>query len=275
MQKPDAILPPTLATTKGAANVNTRLNPAKLIGLTTIALMLMAVTSAKADMYLQGSLGYGMIADFDEVKGSTTTSITGLDAAMPIGVEGGLDRLGAAGKLRAGVGYTQFDAKGGDLTSDIAVSVISANGYYYLDDMAVSSFRLKPYIGAGLGYVTLDGYDAAMGYLGHVGFDVPVQQNITIGGEYTYLMTKELTNSTDSTKTIDSFSSHIFSANVAYHLNGGLFGGGGPNYQQPMMNNQMGQYGQPMNNQYGNQQMGGQYQQFPQQQYQQPMYPPQ
>lgn len=185
---------------------------------------------AQADNYIQGSYGFGMLADLDAKTNGVSTSLAPAENAGMMGVEVGIDRYGADRKLKIGVGYQAFETDFDGTTNKLSGKLYSANGYYYLGTKVPEDNGLHPYVGAGLiladygDYPKLDG-KMKFGLAVHVGADMPVSDTISVGGKYSYIMVDGPTggDSTSSTN-FEDLTMNLFMANVTYHFKGGIMG---------------------------------------------------
>ncbi len=178
--------------------------------------------SSKAEMYLQGAYGYGMVSDFEGTEnGSSVTK--GIDEDPTVmGIEVGQDHLGVDQKIRLGAGYQAMDITLDD-GSEKATTIYSVNGYYFIGDKARDEDGIHPYVGGGLLLVDFEDDAMKFGIAGHAGAEMPVGENLLVGGKYSYIFADGSSGSEGSTTyAYDNFTAHILSATATYQFEGGL-----------------------------------------------------
>lgn len=130
------------------------------------------------------------------------TDLSFADGALATDFDTGVVAGGAVGyrppesPLRGELEFTYRSAEGQDAGGDFASTTLALNGYY---DLGIPGARLRPYLGAGIGYVTEIDYDVASGalageyndrggVLGQVmlGVGYEVTSRFTLSGELRY-----------------------------------------------------------------------------------------
>ena len=146
--------------------------------------------------YLEGFGGVSSLADTD-LSGIASGS-SGFGTGQVIGAAVGYDYAGSPFRSELEFAYRRGDADGSaGITGDFASTTFALNGYYDFD--AIAGGRLKPYIGAGLAYVTEIDFDVVggsspgeynasgdFGYQLMLGAEYPVSDRWSVTGELRY-----------------------------------------------------------------------------------------
>ncbi len=124
---------------------------------------------------------------------------TGFDTGQVLGAAIGYDFAENPFRTELEFAYRRSDADGGaGVTGDFASTTLALNGYYDFDPIAGG--RLRPYVGAGLAYVTEIDFDitgglaageysdtGVFGYQLMAGAEYPITETWSLNGEIRYL----------------------------------------------------------------------------------------
>lgn len=189
-----------------------------------ILMVLGTISTAKAEYYIQGAYGFGMVDDLTGSRNGVATSSSADENPSSIGLEFGMDRMAIDPKIRVGVGYQAMEIEYTDGTN-LDATIYSANAYYFIGEKLRDDEGLHPYVGAGILLADYGDDDMKYGIALHAGADYPVNEDVSVGGKYTYLNTdgpSGQSTTPNATYSNEGITGHIFAATATYRFQGGM-----------------------------------------------------
>jgi opacity protein-like surface antigen len=187
----------TSGTKRNAHMVYSSLSRATLASVLFVSLGFPAIADPLGGgFYLEGFGGASSLADTG--LSGTASGTSGFGTGQVFGVAVGYGYAGSPFRSELEFAYRSGDANGAaGITGDFASTTFALNGYYDFETIAGGS--LKPYVGAGLAYVTEIDFDVSgggapgeynargdFGYQLMVGAEYPISDRWSVTGEVRY-----------------------------------------------------------------------------------------